>query len=113
MPNTNDSTPTGKKPLKPPRDSNKDEALASLERQLQDAQDRHREERFIWISVVTILLTILLLHDSPSATLPLVVVLLELPLLIWVAKRCGVEDVAQLLDRLMNDMGRTASKGGE
>jgi len=82
-----------------------------LERKPSDSHDRHREERFAWIVITTILLTVLLLHDSSAEFLPLAVVILELPLLFLLAKKMSIESVAQLFDRLIGDLSKT-TKGG-
>lgn len=104
--NTDSSTPSGPRKLTPPEESKTDDAVVEMERKLEAAKDRHLEERFVWVALTTILLTVLILHDSESEMLPLAIVLLELPLLFWLAKKMGVESVAELFDRLISDIGR-------
>ena len=99
------------RPLEPPPTSKSEEALQALEKKLDRERDERNEERFVWIAVTTILTTILFLHDTQSEFLPLAVVLLELPLLFWVAKKMGVESVAQLFDRLISEVGRSKDQG--
>lgn len=84
--------------------SEKDDALARLEAQLQAEADKRREERFIWIVVVTLILDIFFLKDSENATLPIVVLILELLILIVVARRLGIDDVVVLLDRILHNV---------
>lgn len=110
--NTENSIPS-KKPLnlKPPEESKTDDAVVELEQKLEAEKDRRLEERFVWVAVTTILLTVLILHDAESEMLPIAVVLLELPLLFWLAKKMGVESVAELFDRLISDIGKNKNGG--
>ncbi|WBQ11707.1 hypothetical protein L2D00_07545 [Hyphomonadaceae bacterium BL14] len=112
MPNT-EGTTASKPPLEPPlaSDDKQSEALARLEARFEDLCDRHKEERFLWIAVTVILMNILLLGDVQPSMLPIAIVLLELPLLFLLAKKLGIESVAQLFDRIISDIGRTAKNG--
>lgn len=87
------------------------EAQALLADQLEEAKDRRKEERFIWIVIVTLLVNVLWFKDSSNATLPIVALVLELIVLIVLAKRMGIEDVVELMDRLLHTVGSKA--GGQ
>lgn len=84
----------------------KDEAKAVLETQLQAERDARSEERFVWIVVVTILVDVLWFRNAANALLPLVVLILELIVLLVLARRMGIDDVVQLVDRILHSVGR-------
>ncbi len=84
----------------------RDAALASLEAQLQASHDAHKEERFVWIVVCTLLIDILWLRGSQNPILPIVVLILELIVLLVLARRMGIEDIARLMDRVIHSVGR-------
>ena len=83
------------------KDANKkDDALAELEEKLQHARDSHREERFVWIVIVVILLDIVLMGNI-NGLLSIGLLIFEVPLLIVLARRNGVEEAAQLFDGVL------------
>lgn len=86
----------------------KDEAQARLADELEAAKDARKEERFVWIVVVTILIDVMWFADSPNATLPLVVLVLQLIVLVILARRMGIDDVVALIDRLLHTVGSKA-----
>lgn len=66
------------------------------------------EERFIWIVISVILVDVIWLRNSPNPTFPFVVLILELVALLVLARRMGVNDFVQLMDRILHGIG---SKG--
>lgn len=76
--------------------------IQQLENQLEAERDHRREDRFLAVVIVMILLDLLLLNSSQAISVPLIVLVLELLFLIVVAKRLGVEQIAGILDRLLN-----------
>jgi len=84
------------------------DAAASLADELEAAKDARKEERFVWITVVVILVDVLWFKDSPNPALPFVVLVLQLILLIVLARRMGINDVVELIDRLLHTV---SSKG--
>lgn len=79
--------------------------IAELERHLEDERDRRREDRFLALVVVLALVDIILLQSSPAAVTGIVFVL-QLVLLAIVAKRLGVEQIAGLMNRLVDGFAK-------
>lgn len=80
----------------------KDDSLASLEAKLSAEQDARKEERFVWILIVTIMFDCLALGGMSNSAAPIAIVTLELILLVVLAKRLGIDDVVVLIDRVLN-----------
>lgn len=83
----------------------KDDALAALELQLQAEKDARLEERFVWIVVSVILVDVIWFQDAANATIPVVVMILQLIALMVLARRMGVDDYVQLLGRILASIG--------
>lgn len=113
MTNTKPSTPPKPEPPKDDDGSKSAEAFAELEAELEHERDRRKEERFAAIVIGVILLNIIFMHDSPSETLPLAVVLLELPLLLFLASRMGIDEIKQILDRMLGVVGSVMPGNGK
>jgi hypothetical protein len=92
------------------QDPEKDEALVALEKQLEAAKDARREERFMWIVVVVILVDVLWFRNAPNATFPVVILVLEAVVLFILANRMGVDEAKGLFERLLQSISRTAEK---
>ncbi|MGQ3016334.1 hypothetical protein [Phenylobacterium sp.] len=92
--------------LEPAEESQKvADAAARLGEQLEAAQDGRKEERFVWITIVVILVDVMWFKDSPNPTLPVIVLVLQLILLIILARRMGIDDVVELIDRFLHAVG--------
>lgn len=91
--------------------NNAAEAAARLGDELEAVKDARKEERFIWILIVTILLDVIWFADSSNATLPIVVLILQLVVLVIIARRMGIDDVVALIDRLLHSVGSKAGGG--
>ena len=87
-----------------------DEQIAQLERQLEHERDARREERFVFIVVCVVLLDVVFFSVMPSFGGPLALLVLQLLVLIPLARRMGMEEVARILSRVLD---RVASKGEE
>lgn len=98
------------KPESPPNDFAKieansvptrlDETAAILEEQLQHEADKRKEERFLWIFVVTLLIDALALRDA-SAVLTIGMLTFETVFLIGAARWLGVDWVVVVLERIL------------
>jgi hypothetical protein len=77
-----------------------DESAAALERLLQRETDQRREERFVWIFAVIMLLDVIAFERLSTPTILLF--LLELIFLVFMAKWLGVEAVVLPLERLLD-----------
>lgn len=87
--------------------------IAALEDRLSAEQDGRMEDRFIGLVVFFIFFDILALGQSPNVFLPVAVLILELVILLLLAKRMGSEEIARLFDRLLHSVTRSKSGGGE
>ena len=64
-------------------------------------EDARKEERFYSILILVILLDVVLFDAVEGTLVPVVIMVLELILLIPVAKRLGLEGIAELLSILV------------
>ena len=75
-------------------------------KQLQDAlareRDGRKEDRFIGIIILVILLDVVLFSVLPSFGGPLAIFILELFILLPVARRMGMHEIATMLDRVLS-----------
>ena len=82
------------------------EKIAQLERQLESERDCRREDRFVSLVIILILLDIILLNQAQNTAVVIVVFVLELLFLIVVAKRLGVEQIVGILDKLLGHFAK-------
>lgn len=80
----------------------KDDQIERLQQRLNYEQDARREERFIYIVVLVILLDVVFFSIMPSFGGPISLLILQLLILIPLAKRMGMEEIASILDRVLN-----------
>ncbi len=80
----------------------KDSQIDALQKKLDYERDARREERFIYIVVLVILLDIVFFSIMPSFGGPIALLILELLILIPLAKRMGMEEIATILDNVLN-----------
>lgn len=111
LPDNDPETPLAFEAPLPAETDPKDAALDELGKQLEAAKDLRREERFIWLVAVVILIDVLWFKDAENAALPVIVLLLELVILFILARRMGIDDIVQLLDRLLHAVGNSSGKG--
>jgi hypothetical protein len=81
--------------------------IAELQEQLTQERDGRREDRFVGLVCLVILLDIVFFSVMHTSGAPLALVVLELLILIPVARRMGMEEVAQILNGFV---GRMAGK---
>lgn len=92
-------------------DGEKDEAFARLQDEVVSLKDARLEERFIWIVVCTVLVDVLWFRSVSNPALPIVVMILELIILMILAKRMQIEDVQTLMERIVYGMGKQGGQG--
>mgnify|MGYP001619090762 FL=1 len=80
----------------------KDDQIESLQKKLDYERDARLEERFIYIVVLVILLDVVFFSIMPSFGGPISLLILELLILIPLAKRMGMEEIATILDKVLN-----------
>ncbi|WP_286938862.1 hypothetical protein [Achromobacter sp. UBA4530] len=76
-------------------------ASADLERELQYEKEARREERFIFLIFIVALLDAFLFMNMESWTGPVVIGLIQLIGFTVYARRAGVDEVVQLMDKLL------------
>ena len=96
------------------RDTDTDQALVekieALEKRLEREQDGRREDRFVCLVIVLMLLDILQLNGAVNVSVGIIVFVLQLVFLLVVAKRMGVEQIAGILDRILNTFAKRGSE---
>lgn len=80
-----------------------------LEKKVEDLERRIREERFLWIVVLVIVFDALAFHVMPSWGSSVVIGVLELALILVLARILDVSDVVRLTDRVIDAVRRTPS----
>ncbi len=94
--------------LFPEQPTQRDLQIETLQEQLAYEKDARREERFVGIVILFILLDVVFFSVIPSATGPLALLVLQLLILIPLAARLGMQEIAKMLDRVLSRMvGRT------
>jgi hypothetical protein len=83
--------------------SQKDEQINQLQEQLAYERDARREDRFIFIITVVLLLDVVFFSVMDSFGGPLALLVIELMILIPLAKRMGMEELAVIF---YNVLGR-------
>jgi len=96
------------------KDTDTDQALVekieALEARLEREQDARREDRFVCLLIVLMLLDILLLNGAVNVSVGIIVFVLQLVFLLVIAKRMGVEQIAGILDRILNTFAKRGSE---
>ncbi len=87
----------------------KDVVIKQLQDDLAQEKDRRREDWFIGIVLFTVLLNVFFFTVIPTLSGPFVLLILELLILFPLAKRLGMEQIAEMIDRIL---GRMASGVG-
>ena len=102
------------KALLPEQPTKSDQLVEELQEALTQERDARREDRFIFIAVGVVLLDIMLFSVMPSFGGPLAILVLQLMILLPLAQRMGMEDVAQIisgvLGRLADGVGSNGKK---
>jgi hypothetical protein len=88
-----------------------DEQTAALEQQLQHQIDARREERFFWIFALILVSNVIFFKFLDSWLPTLAIVLLELPLLIGLARWLGVDWVVVWLEGIFQKYIKHPSSG--
>lgn len=86
------------------------EKIDQLEKQLEAERDCRREDRFLALLIITILLDIWMLDKVQNLMVPVIVFVLELMFFIAVAKRLGVQQIAGILDSVLSHFARKPDK---
>lgn len=80
-------------------------AAGELGEDVERAMDSRAEERFIWIVVCIVLFDCMIFMNMENWSGPLVIGIIELVLIIALAKKLRVDQIALLLTRFMHRVG--------
>ena len=78
------------------------EQIEALQDQLDEERDLRKEERFFFIVALVILLNVVFFSVMDTWGGPIALVILEALILIPLAKRLGIQEVSQIIDKLLN-----------
>ena len=87
-----------------------DEQISELQERLTEERDARKEDRFVFIVLIVLLLDVVFFTVMPTFGGPLALIILELLILIPLAKRMGMEEVAQILSRVLHRVADKADK---
>lgn len=89
--------------------SKKDQQIEELQTQLEAERDGRKEDRFVGIVALVLLLDVVFFSVMPTFGGPLALLVLQLLVLIPLAKRMGMEEIAEILSRVLHRMaGKTS-----
>lgn len=91
--------------------TNKDEQIADLQRDLDSERDARREDRFLFLVILILFFNIMIFTVMPNLGGPLAVLILELIILIPIARRMGIQESAKILDRAIGGFVGTLRSG--
>ncbi|WP_339760075.1 hypothetical protein [uncultured Hoeflea sp.] len=95
-----------------PEPSNQDKLIEELQEQLEHERDGRKEDRFMGIVCLVLLLDVVFFTVMPTFGGPLALLVLELLILIPLARRMGMEEVAQISSRVLDRLSGKAGDSG-
>lgn len=81
--------------------SRSSKAAVNLEQNFEHERDRRKEERFLFVVIITVLADALIFPGMGSWSGPIVIGVIQLFGLMVFARHCGVQEVDWLLERLL------------
>ncbi|MCY4306167.1 MAG: hypothetical protein OXC62_15535 [Aestuariivita sp.] len=91
-----------------PNVTSQDQSIQELEKELTAEKDARREERFFCIVICIIFFDVVCFTVMPNFGGPFAILVLELLILIPLARRMGMEEIAEILNSVIT---RLAGKG--
>ena len=88
-----------------------DQQIEELQSQLESERDGRKEDRFVGIICLVLLLDVVFFSVMPTFGGPLALLVLQLLVLIPLAKRMGMEEIAKILSRVLHRMAGRTSDG--
>ena len=89
--------------------SKQDQQVQELQSQLERERDGRKEDRFVGLVVLVMLLDVVFFSVMDTFGGPLALLVLELLILIPLARQMGMEEIAQILSRVLHRMaGKTS-----
>lgn len=87
-----------------------DKQIETLQEQLAKERDARLEERFVFIVLLVLLLDVVFFSTMHNFGGPLSLVVLELLVLIPLARRMGMEEIAAIINRVIDSVASNSSK---
>jgi hypothetical protein len=84
--------------------SAQEKQIQELQENLEYERDARLEERFVFIVLIVLLLDVVFFTIMPTFGGPIALLILELLILIPLAKRMGMEEIAKTLNRVLDRM---------
>lgn len=107
---TTDEKPKGFEVLVSSEPSPQEKQIQELQTQLEAERDGRKEDRFVGIVCLVILLDIAVFSVMPTFGGPLALTLLQLLILIPLARKMGMQEIAQIINSVLH---RMAGKAGD
>lgn len=79
----------------------RDEQIQKLQQRLSEEKDSRKQERFFGILVFLILLNVILVTPMQTWGGPISILILELIALVLLARRMGLQEASQIIDRIL------------
>ncbi len=89
--------------------SKTDQQISALEKQLEYERDARMEDRFVFIVIIVLLLDIVFFSVMPTFGGPLALLILELIILIPLARKMGMEELAAIFHGVVSRMAGRAN----
>lgn len=89
-----------------------DEQIAALQQKLAKERDARREDRFVFIVIALILLDICFFTVMPTTGGPITLAVLQLLVLIPIAKRMGMKRIAKMYNRVLGRLSGQIDHSG-
>lgn len=87
-----------------------DEAIAQLESEKQQLENKHYEERFVWIVVCIVLFDALIFIQMANWAGALVIGVIQLIAMVIIADRCNVDAVKPIIDKMAGGFAKHVHK---
>lgn len=87
----------------------RDEQIQALQEELTQERDARREERFVFIVIAILLLNVVFFSVMETFGGPLALLVVELIILIPLARRMGMEEIAGTINRVIDNVAGKAN----
>ncbi|MEJ2896638.1 hypothetical protein [Bordetella avium] len=84
------------------RSVSQDKAMAQLSASLEKERDQRREERFLFVAIIVVLVDGYLFSKMPGWAGQIVIGLIQVFGLTVYARHCGVQEVERIIDKLLS-----------
>jgi hypothetical protein len=88
----------------------RDEAIAALEKEIENLKNKHDEDKFLWFLAAIAVFDVVALLRAENWAAPLVIGIIQLIAVIVMANRCRVDVVAPLIDKLVGMVPKLRDK---